>query len=313
VPAVSVVIPTFNRPALLARAVDSVLAQTMADLELIVVVDGPDPATSAYLETVTDPRLKPIVAKEKLGAAGARNTGAATASAPWVAFLDDDDEWLPEKLAKQLAIAPAGPAIVMTLSHVVTPEGSFVRPARPYDPVQPFDEWLFDRTTWTKGGLNFMQTSSLMMPRALFDRLQFRHIKVHEDWELAIRAIKQEGLGLVTVPEPLVIHYVGEARPSLSKEATWRGSLAWADAMRDVLTPRAYAGFVLTSVGQGAANNGAFGAVLPLLGAAFGRGRPTAKQLFRFGMTWMVPKTLRRRARAVAQGGTAPEDARAVH
>lgn len=302
-PDVSVVIPTFGRAELLKRAIESVLCQTMANLEVIVVVDGDDPATIAMLNGLSDPRLRVIVQDYNKGAGVARDTGAAAARGVWVAFLDDDDEWLPQKLEKQLAAVSGRPAIMMTLSHVVTPEGTFVRPLAPYDAkLQTIDEWIFDRTTWLKGGLNFLQTSSLMMQRTLFETLNFPKTIPHEDWEFVIRAVKQHGYSVETVAEPLVIHYVGQQRPSLSKMHTWRNSVDWADRMGDLLTPRAYSGMLLTSIGQTAANHGAYGAVWPLLSASFRNGRPTAKQLFRFAMCWLVPRGFRRRARAKLQG-----------
>jgi glycosyltransferase involved in cell wall biosynthesis len=310
---VSVVIPTFGRPQLLKRAVDSVLAQTMADLECIVVIDGQDPATVEYLEGVGDPRLRHIAHAARRGAGQTRDTGADAAAGAWVAFLDDDDEWLPEKLERQLAVAPADArAVVMTLSHVVTPEGSFVRPLAPYDGARPVDEWLFDRTTWWKGGLTFLQTSSLMAPKAMFDTLHFRDTRQHEEWELVIRAVKEHGYRLLTAPEPLVIHYAGQQRPSLSKTYTWRASLEWADGMRALLTPRAYAGFLLAHVGQNSANVGEYSALLPLVRHAFAKGRPTGKQLLRFALGFAIPRGLRRRTRAALQGQRPPATARAA-
>lgn len=64
-------------------------------------------------------------------------------------------------IERQLAAAPDRPAILTTLSRVVTPTGEFVRPPNPYDGSQPFDEWLFDRDTGGRGGTSFLQTSSL--------------------------------------------------------------------------------------------------------------------------------------------------------
>jgi GT2 family glycosyltransferase len=300
-PEVSVVIPTFGRPALLQRAVKSVLCQTMADFEIIVVIDGEDPQTVELLESVEDPRLRFVVRTTQKGAGFSRDRGAQESLGKWVAFLDDDDEWLPEKLEKQLASAPDHPAILMTLSHVATPEGTFVRPVEPYDGKRPIDEWIFDRTTWLKGGLNFLQTSSLMVPRSLFDNLQFRD-NMHEEWELVIRSVKQYGYELVTVKEPLVIHYVGQPRPSLSKTQTWERSIQWASSISKLLTARAYSGFILMSVGQNAANRGEWSAFWPLVKLAFQRGKPTSKQIFRYVMCWIIPRDFRRKARARVQG-----------
>ncbi len=305
-PRVSVVIPTFGRPELVTRAVDGVLAQTMSDLELLVVVDGDDPATTAALAARPDPRLRVIVNETKRGAGRTRDVGAKAGRGQWVAFLDDDDEWLPTKLERQLAAAPAdGRAVVTTLSHVVSPTGRFVRPTHPFEPGQQVDEWLFDRRSWAKGGMSFLQTSSLMFPRVLFDTIGFEDTNQHEDWELVIRAVKTLGYALVTVPEPLTVHYWGEARPSLSQERSYAGSVAWLDKMGPLISPRAYSGFVLNGIGQHSANIGEYQAVLPLLRLAFRKGRPTGPQLFRFAMCWAMPLPLRNRIRHALQGAKA--------
>src|SRR5579859_7824272 len=99
---VSVVIPVYNRTAELRRAVRSVLAQTYADLELIVVDDASSEDIAGALDGIDDPRLKLIRKSVNQGAAAARNTGIQAATGRWVAFLDSDDEWLPQKLELQL-------------------------------------------------------------------------------------------------------------------------------------------------------------------------------------------------------------------
>src|SRR6185437_10035805 len=100
-PDVSVVIPTLHRPDLAVRAVRSALAQTHAALEVIVVVDGPDPGTEAALGRITDPRLRVLVLAERGKAPNARNQGALAATGRWTALLDDDDEWLPNKIRSE--------------------------------------------------------------------------------------------------------------------------------------------------------------------------------------------------------------------
>ena len=299
---VSVVVPTHGRRDVLwSRAIPSALGQTTRDLELVVVVDGADPETLERLGKVEDPRLRVVSLPQSVGAARARDAGVEAASGRWIAFLDDDDEWAPEKIERQLAAAPEGPAILMTLSRVVTPVGVFVRPTDPYDGSRPFDEWLFDRDTWLRGGTSFLQTSSLMFPRAFFERLRFGDTAQHEEWELVIRGVKELGCEVVTVPEPLVVHYVAEARRSLSKTYTWRRSLDWIEGMGDLITPRARSGFCLNVVGQAAANARDVSAVPHLLGAAFRKGRPSARQLFAFALMWGIPGPVRWSLRRLLQ------------
>jgi glycosyltransferase involved in cell wall biosynthesis len=103
-PLVSVVIPTRDRLEFLRRAVDSVLAQSEPDLELIVVDDASSDGTAAYLAQLggADGRVRMVRNPHAKGGAGARNDGIRHSRGEWVAFLDDDDEWLPTKLERQL-------------------------------------------------------------------------------------------------------------------------------------------------------------------------------------------------------------------
>ncbi|MBI3514158.1 MAG: glycosyltransferase family 2 protein [Proteobacteria bacterium] len=298
-PEVSVVIPTIGRPALVVRAVASVLAQTLAALEVIVVIDGPDPATKAALAGIADLRLRVFENVTPLHVGGTRNRGVAHATAPWIAFLDDDDEWLPTKLERQRALATDETTIVMTLSRVATPRGDYVWPRAIYDNRQPLDEYLFDRRAWFKGH-GFIQTSSLMLPRSLFDRLRFSDQRQHEDWELLIRAVKQYGYRIVTVPEPLVVHYAEHDRPSLSQRYPWQRSLAWLDALDALVTRRAYSGFCLTILAPQPARYGQYGALVPLLARALRHGAPTVRQLMMFVAVWLVPMRARQLIRRLA-------------
>lgn len=101
-PAVSVVIPTFNRLKSLPRALESVLRQTFEDIEVIVVDDCSADGTWDYLNSVRDPRLRVIRHEVNRGGGAARNTGIKAARASLVAFQDSDDEWLVTKLATQI-------------------------------------------------------------------------------------------------------------------------------------------------------------------------------------------------------------------
>ena len=101
-PDVSVVIPTYNRAGLLPRAMDSALAQTYDDLELVVVDDGSTDDTEAVVRGYDDPRVRYVAHETNRGANVARNTGIEAAEGEYVAFLDSDDEWLPRKIERQV-------------------------------------------------------------------------------------------------------------------------------------------------------------------------------------------------------------------
>ncbi len=104
IPKVSVIIPTHNRAQMLKRAVDSVLAQTYQDFEVIVVSDGSTDNTDEVVSSYIDPRIVYSKHGKSRGASAARNTGIRASRGKFVAFLDDDDEWLPHKLELQVPV-----------------------------------------------------------------------------------------------------------------------------------------------------------------------------------------------------------------
>ncbi len=107
---VSVIIPTYNRARFLLKAIDSVFAQKYEDFEVIVVDDGSTDDTKEILKTY----LKKIsyIYQKNSGVSSARNAGIRVAKGEWVAFLDSDDEWLPEKLAVQMNFVASHPFII---------------------------------------------------------------------------------------------------------------------------------------------------------------------------------------------------------
>src|ERR687886_939602 len=103
-PKVSVIIPTHNRAAFLHSAITSVLNQTFQDLEIIIIDDASKDHTREVIANFNDTRIKVIHNQVSKGAAGARNIAIMNSSCEYIAFLDDDDEWLPEKLKIQVCL-----------------------------------------------------------------------------------------------------------------------------------------------------------------------------------------------------------------
>lgn len=108
VPRVSVLLPTYNREDLLQRAMASVLAQTYTDFELIVIDDGSNSATAATVRSFEDERIV-YLRQSHRGVSAAENSGLAAARGAFIAFQDDDDEWLPEKLQVQVTAIEQAP------------------------------------------------------------------------------------------------------------------------------------------------------------------------------------------------------------
>lgn len=103
-PKVSVIIPTYNRAYILNRAIESVIKQTFHDIEIIVIDDASTDDTEKIMDTFNDKRILYVKNEERKGPSAARNTGIQIARGEYIAFLDSDDVWLPEKLVKQLQV-----------------------------------------------------------------------------------------------------------------------------------------------------------------------------------------------------------------
>jgi glycosyltransferase involved in cell wall biosynthesis len=295
-PLVSVVVPTFGRPTLLLRALTSVFGQTYETLEVIVVVDGPDEATIAALKNVRDARLRVLVNSRSLAAAGARNIGVDNAKGAWIAFLDDDDEWLPDKLEKQVQCASGRDDILVScVSRLATGTRMSIRPESIYDGKSPLDEYLFDRAS-LRSSIGFIQTSSYFLSRSLYDRVRFI-VGPHDDWDFVLRASKIEKARIEMLPDVLVVVHVDEQRPSLSTSGTWLASLQWIDSIRPIVTRRAYSGFCFGVVGPRAARARVYRAFVLLIYRAYRYGTPRPWQVLAFVGYWLMPERIIRKVR----------------
>ncbi|WP_207456466.1 glycosyltransferase [Azospirillum sp. SYSU D00513] len=293
---VSVVIPTRNRPDLVKRAVESALAQSYAALEVIVVIDGPDPATAGALGGLSDPRLTVIELPENKGAAEARNIGVHRAAGDWIAFLDDDDLWLEGKIATQMAARPAGLRypIMSCRSQVPTARGTFEWPRRLATAQDSIGDYLFVRKGLFKGE-TFAPTTTLLAPKELLVRHPIPK-SPFDDWEWLITCGKIDGCALITVPDVLAVHFTENNRVTLSTCHSIDLALGWAESMRDYLSPRAYAGLLLQATGGESAARTA-STRLRILGSALRDGAPTPVALATFAMHSLMPVGLRRRVR----------------
>lgn len=300
-PLVSAVIPTHGRPALLACAVRSALRQTWPRMEVIVVVDGSDPATASQLEALADPRLRTVYLPESRGGSAARNAGVRAACGDWIAFLDDDDEWHPEKIARQMAAVAKNRdwfPVVSCRLIAQSPSASRVLPRRVYESPQPVADYLFCRTgLFDPGGL--MQTSTLLAPRDLLLAIPFREaLRMHQDWDWLIQAAAHEGVGIVMVPKPLVTWRVEDARDSVGRNAAWQISLDWIRELRPLISPRAFSSFVAVQCAWRAQRSGAgLRGRLDILRAFLFEGRPDWRSLLHFLLFSVVPTRLRRSLR----------------
>lgn len=202
-PLVSVIIPTYNRAHTLKRAVDSVLAQTYSNLELIVVNDGSDDATSQMMTGICDPRLQ-VIEQANQGVAVARNTGISVSSGSYIAFLDSDDAWKEEKLAIQLAFTCCGGWEISQTEEIWIRKGRRVNPGLRH---QKPSGWIFDPSL----ELCLVSPSCVLMSRKCWDDIGpfDPRLLACEDYDLWLRCATRYPIGLV--PFPLATRFAGHA------------------------------------------------------------------------------------------------------
>ncbi len=299
---VSVIIPSLNRPQLVSQAVKSALAQTMELIEVIVVIDGPDQATVDALKLIADSRLIVKELPTNIGPAGARNMGIKTATGTWIAFLDDDDEWLPLKLERQLEVAHRsvhGSPIVSSRFIAHTSNGEFIWPIRLPTTNALIPEYLFIRESLFLGEA-FIVTPTILAKKALLEKIPFsQNLPRHEDLDWLVRASQETDVGLEFVSEPMAIVNMmyGKKRQSLSNVNDWKYSLNWIRSVRELISPQAYAGFMIAVVGPTASTEGDWQAFLPILWETLSLGKPRIFDIFLYMLMWIVPQNLRQKLR----------------
>ncbi len=203
-PIVSVIIPTYNRAHLIGRAIQSVLNQTYQDFELIVVDDGSTDNTEEIVKDFQnkDERIKYIYQNNQ-GASGARNTGIKNAKGKYIAFLDSDDEWLPEKLEKQIQLFKNSKKKNLGFvgcNVLVVDEQTNKR----YEYKTPKYKNVFQRLLEN----NFIRSSSsVMVKKSVIDNVGLfdESLKNANDWEMWIRIAQKYDFDFVD--EPLFKYY----------------------------------------------------------------------------------------------------------
>ncbi|HEY6445611.1 MAG TPA: glycosyltransferase family 2 protein [Acidobacteriaceae bacterium] len=309
---VSAVIPTRGRPDLLVCAIRSALRQTWRPLEVIVVLDGPDPATEERLASLADPRLRVVILAEISGGCTARNAGVRAAAGDWIAFLDDDDEWLPDKIERQMRATRETSAwfpIITCRLIARSPTASRVLPPRVYNPAQPVADYLFCRSgLGDSGGL--MQTSTLLAPRDLLLAVPFRDgLAVHQDWDWIIRVAAYEGVAISMLAKPLAIWRVEDGRATVGLGLGWQFSLRWVREMRSLISRRAFSSFIAVQcVWRAKASHAGPIARLKILWAFLFEGRPDQLSSLHFLVFGLIPATVRRTLRDVFRSDRVPGD-----
>jgi glycosyltransferase involved in cell wall biosynthesis len=201
-PLVSVVIPAYNSARTVRPAIDSALAQTMNDLEVIVVDDGSTDGTAEVARAVDDRRVNVLV-QENAGAAAARNTAIAAASGRYVGLLDADDLWLPHKLERQLELLQSRADVSAVQTGVFNVDDQLrllavKRCTQSHDP-------LLDTLCFRNMPGNM---STLLIERAKFEQMGVfdTSLVILEEWDMHIKCARY--CNLQSLAEPLALYRI---------------------------------------------------------------------------------------------------------
>jgi glycosyltransferase involved in cell wall biosynthesis len=226
-PNVAVVIPTYNRNSKLQRAVDSVLRQTYENWELYVVNDAPENSIQDVIPD--DDRIECIQHDENKGAPAARNTGIRMSKAPYIAFLDDDDAWKPEKLERQVNAfreLSQNYGLVYTGRDVVKND-TVVKIHHPDTTGEVFDELLAG---------NFIPSETPVVRRECIERIGGfdTELESSQDFDLWLRIARYYKVS--AVPDSLAIAYQGhEDRISKNMRRKYSGKMRFINKYREDL------------------------------------------------------------------------------
>jgi glycosyltransferase involved in cell wall biosynthesis len=221
---ISVVIPTVGRPEL-ERAIRSVIRQTEAVHEIIVAAD-----TERQLTLPPDDRIQVVRVGPGAGGNVGRQRGVEIASGDVIGLLDDDDEWLPTKVATLRRMIPGSDENWIATSRVVLKraDGSeLVQPSFPIKPGQDLREYMFAKRS-PRSGHGFIQASTLLFPRRFALEVPFdQSLRFHQDvsWLTSVSKL-HPNVRVIQAWEPLAGYYATEG--SVSKQIAPEGSIEWA-------------------------------------------------------------------------------------
>jgi len=229
-PLVSVVIPTRNRAPMVANAIRSAMAQTVSPIEIIVVDDCSADDTAAVVGLLNDRRVRYVRRSSCGGGSAARNTGIGIANGEFIAFLDDDDEWLPEKLARQLAAISGNIAVLCNVrlksngAVLRRHRRAFIRPAH------------LRRGFVFGGGMSTFLVRADAMKRNLLDE----KLTSYQDWDLLLRLTMRYPVGYLD--EPLVQFNDGDHGRISNRAAVDSSPGVIEERLRPVLKHREFLG-----------------------------------------------------------------------
>ena len=215
-PLISILMAAYNSEKTIRYAIESVLAQTCPDWELLIVDDCSADNTLSIAGSYRDPRIRVFRNRANSGVSLTRKMGLDAAEGEWIAVLDSDDIWAPDKLEKQLCFAQSrGADLVFTGSAFITESGSLI------DWQLHVPESLGYRELLKQ---NLVSNSSVLVKSSLYRQYYVTNDRVHEDYALWLR-ITGAGTTAFGIDEPLL--YYRLIRPSRSSNKLKAAKMRW--------------------------------------------------------------------------------------
>jgi glycosyltransferase involved in cell wall biosynthesis len=217
-PFVTIVLPTYQRLAYLQDAIGSVLAQTFTDWELIVVDDGSTDGSLEWLRSIADERITVIATTHSGNPSRLRNLGAAHGSGEWIAFLDSDDLWTAEKLARQAAALANNSRSRWSCTGVsFVDDSGAVIPQRAGASYRAHSGWILEKLLTFEAAATM---PTLMVQRSLFDEVGAfdESVLLREDYDLELRLAARAEIHALS--EPLTIVREHDGRTSSRRRVT---------------------------------------------------------------------------------------------
>ena len=198
---VSVIIPTYNRKHTLGRAIESIISQTIKPLEIIIVDDGSNDGTREWIKQEY-PFIK-YLNQNNSGVSASRNRGIFSANGNWIAFLDSDDEWIPEKLERQLSILSSDKeAVFCHTNEIWIRNGTRVNQMRKHE---KYGGYIFEKCL----DMCRISPSSSIIKKEVFDHIGYfdESLIVCEDYDLWLRIAAH--YKILFLDQPLIKKYGG--------------------------------------------------------------------------------------------------------
>jgi glycosyltransferase involved in cell wall biosynthesis len=226
--AIAAIVNAYKRPHVLARALESVLAQTLAPVEIIVIDDDPEGSSEQVAQRFADRGVRYHRNETNLKLGLARNVGMRLTTAPYLAFLDDDDAWLPNKLQRQMDVLEHAPPDVagVTSNFEMLDEGTNrLRERRGPTPTPdhlPYPDIMLCR---------YIRPSTIIYRRAPIEAIGFNNARYDgfQNMEVITR-LARDGFRMVNVPDVLVTCYCGPDQISM---LPGRSARAWQMVLED--------------------------------------------------------------------------------